>query len=152
MLFDSPSLVRQIVSLHADTVGRWHEAPFTGPDGARLDNSYTGLLAVICQQHQYNFLLWHEEDIARRPDAGDDQIAGVKRSIDNLNQQRNDWIERVDETLIQMLTTGGVAADAAARLNTETPGSACDRLSIMSLRIFHLQEEMAREDVDSAHH
>ena len=152
MLFDGPSLVPQVLSLHANTVARWHEAPFPqGGGDSSLDNPYTGLLAVVCQQHQYNFLLWHEEDIARRPDVGDNQIATVKRSIDKLNQQRNDWIERIDETLIQMLSTGGFRATEDAKLNTETPGSACDRLSIMSLRVFHLEEELARQETDSAH-
>lgn len=143
MLFDSPAIVRQILDLHAGAVERWHDEP--------LDNPYTGLLAIVCQQHQYNFQLWHQEDIARRADAPDEQIAQVKRAIDGFNQQRNDWIERIDETLIQMLSTGGTIAAADARLNTETPGSAIDRLSIMSLRIFHLEEELERDDVDGAH-
>ncbi|MEM6329472.1 MAG: DUF4254 domain-containing protein [Planctomycetota bacterium] len=148
MLFDSPAIVRQVLQLQADAVERWHTPEF---EGQPLDNPYTGLLATVCQQHQYNFRLWHEEDIARSPDAGDDKIAAVKRAIDGLNQQRNDWIERIDEALIQTLTTGGVIAAADATLNTETPGSAIDRLSIMSLRIFHLEEELQRTDVDGAH-
>ncbi|MEM6798920.1 MAG: DUF4254 domain-containing protein [Planctomycetota bacterium] len=143
MLFDSPAIVRQILELQANTVERWHSEP--------LDNPYTGLLAIVCQQHQFNFQLWHEEDIARSPDAGDEKIAAVKRAIDKFNQQRNDWIERVDETLIQMLSTGGVVTAADAPLNTETPGSAIDRLSIMALRIFHMEEELERTDVDGAH-
>lgn len=143
MLFDPRTFVHQVADLHAQAVARWHSQP--------LDNPYTGLLAVVCQQHQFNFQLWHEEDIARRPDAGDERIAAVKRAIDKLNQQRNDWIERIDETFIQMLSTGGVVAQAGARLNTETPGSAIDRLSIMALRIYHLREELDREDVDQQH-
>lgn len=143
MLFDSKTVVQQILDLHAETVARWHEEP--------LDNPYTGLLNVVCQQHQFNFQLWHQEDIARSPDVGDAKIAEVKRAIDGFNQQRNDWIERIDESLLQMLSTGGVLAKGDAKLNTETPGSATDRLSIMSLRIFHMDEELQREDVDGAH-
>ncbi|MEN1678026.1 MAG: DUF4254 domain-containing protein [Planctomycetota bacterium] len=148
MLFDSPAVVRQIVDLQTQTVRRWHEPAF---ESGQLDNPYTGLLAVVCQQHQFNYLLWHQEDLARCPDAGDAEIASVKRAIDKLNQQRNDWIERIDETFIQMLSTGGVIATVDARLNTETPGSAIDRLSIMSLRIFHMEEELQRQDADGAH-
>jgi len=143
MLLDSPAIVRQVTQLQADTVARWHGEP--------LDNPYTGLLAIVCQQHQYNYQLWHEEDIARSPDVGDERIAAVKRAIDGFNQQRNDWIERIDETLIQMCSTSGVVARPDARLNTETPGSAMDRLSIMSLRIYHLKEELERRDVDGDH-
>ncbi len=109
-------LVQQITEMHRDTVARWHEQP--------PDNPYDGLLATACQQHQFNFLLWHEEDIARSPDVSDRRIAAVKRSIDRYNQQRNDWIEKIDEALLQLLAAEGVLARADARLNTETPGSA----------------------------
>ena len=93
MLPSAKELVQQITELHRDTVGRWH-AP-------EVDNPYDGLLATVCQQHQFNFLLWHEEDIARSPDVADQRIAEVKRAIDRYNQQRNDWIEKIDEALIQ---------------------------------------------------
>ena len=143
MPLDAPTLVRQVGQLHADTVAHWHAEPMTNP--------YTGVLGVVCQQHQYNYLLWHEEDVARRRDVSDARIAEVKRAIDGYNQQRNDWIERVDETLLEMLSAVGVEAPPTAPLNTETPGSAIDRLSIMALRVFHLQEELARDDADDDH-
>jgi hypothetical protein len=136
-------LIEQIKSLHAATVIRWH--------GAAPDNPYEGLLATVCQQHQYNFLLWHEEDIARSPDVSDRRIAAVKRSIDRYNQQRNDWIEKVDEALIELMAAEGLRPRAEARLNTETPGSAMDRLSIMALRIYHLDEQLARDGIDEVH-
>jgi Protein of unknown function (DUF4254) len=143
MLPPGLGLVEQITSLQREAVERWHADP--------LDNPYEGLLATICQQHQYNFLLWHEEDIARSPDVGDRRIAEVKRAIDRFNQQRNDWVERIDEELIAIVADAGIVADPAARLNTETPGAATDRLSILALRIYHLQEQAARDDVDELH-
>jgi hypothetical protein len=143
MLPAPADLVRQITQLQLLTVARWHEcAP---------DNPYDGLLAVVCQQHQYNFLLWHEEDIARSPDVSDRRIAAVKRSIDRFNQQRNDGIERIDEALIDLLAATGVHARTSARINTETPGSAVDRLSIMSLRVYHFEEQLTRDGADEAH-
>jgi hypothetical protein len=143
MLPEPHALVNQITELHRQAVARWHNAP--------LDNRYTGVLATVCQQHQFNYLLWHEEDIARSPDVSDERIAAVKRSIDCYNQQRNDWIEKIDEGLIQLLTTEGILARSGARLNTETPGSATDRLSVMSLRIYHLNEQLTREGADDNH-
>jgi len=143
MQLDPPQLVRAITQLHRNAVVRWHS---TDPD-----NPYADLLAVVCQQHQYNFLLWHEEDVARSPDVSDARIAQVKRAIDGYNQQRNDWIERIDEALIVDLAAAGAAPAPDARLNTETPGSAIDRLSIMSLRIYHLEEQLQRHDADWAH-
>jgi hypothetical protein len=143
MLPAPQELVPQITSLHGETVARWHLGP--------QDNKYNGLLGVVCQQHQFNFLLWHEEDIARSPDVSDRRIAAVKRSIDRYNQQRNDWIEKIDEALIDLLAAEGVLPRAGARLNTETPGSATDRLSIMSLRIYHFQEQLDRDDASADH-
>jgi hypothetical protein len=143
MLPAPQELVPQITSLHGETVARWHLGP--------PDNKYEGLLGVVCQQHQFNFLLWHEEDIARSPEVSDRRIAAVKRSIDRYNQQRNDWIEKIDEALIDLLAAEGVLPRAGARLNTETPGSATDRLSIMSLRIYHFQEQLDRDDASADH-
>ena len=140
--------LRQIGELHANGVARWHSPEF---DREPLDNPYAGLLGVVCQQHQFNYRLWHQEDLARCPDASDRQIAEVKRAIDGLNQQRNDWIERIDEALLEALDSAGVAAADSAPLNTETPGSAIDRLSIMALRVYHLAEERARDEASDAH-
>jgi hypothetical protein len=135
--------VRHITDLHRAAVIRWHSEP--------LDNPNSGLLATVCQQHQYNFQLWHEEDIARSPDVTDERIAAVKRSIDRFNQQRNDWIEKIDKSFIDLLTDESVLPRLGARLNTETPGSAIDRLSVMSLRIYHFEEQLTRDDADDRH-
>ena len=143
MKFEAKKIVKAVNKLHRETVVRWHQA--------EPDNSYAELLGTVCQQHQYNYLLWHEEDVARSPDVSDARIAMVKRAIDGYNQQRNDWIERIDEALIEMLGEAGVTPQAKARLNTETPGSAIDKLSIMSLRIYHLEEQLQRTDVDQTH-
>jgi Protein of unknown function (DUF4254) len=136
-------LVQHITSLHRETVARWHASP--------PENRHDGLLATVCQQHQFNFLLWHEEDIARSPDVSDGRIAAVKRAIDRYNQQRNDSIEKIDEALIELLVAEDVLPRSGARLNTETPGSAIDRLSVMSLRIYHFDEQLTRTDTDETH-
>lgn len=116
-----------------------------------MDQPYVGLLGTICQQHGFNFLLWHEEDKARCPEASDGEIAAVKRAIDKLNQQRNDWIERIDDAIADELANRCVLLPAEAPQNTETLGSTIDRLSILSLRIYHLAEQRARTDASPAH-
>ncbi|MDC0936509.1 DUF4254 domain-containing protein [Pirellulales bacterium] len=143
MGFDPKSFVESATQLHRETTVRWHQRD--------PDNPHQDLLATVCQQHQFNFLLWHEEDVARSHDVSDARIAMVKRAIDSYNQRRNDWIERIDEQIIEELAGAGVIPKPGARLNTETPGSAVDRLSIMALRIYHLKEQLERQDVDDAH-
>jgi hypothetical protein len=143
MSFDPKRLVSEVTRLQHETVARWHEG--------EPDNPYEDFLALVCQQHQYNYLLWHEEDVARSPDVTDARIAMVKRAIDGYNQQRNDFIERLDEAIIELLADTGAKPGPKATLNTETPGSAIDRLSIMALRIYHFQEQLDRSDVDRAH-
>lgn len=135
--------VKQVTELQREAVIRWHEQP--------IDNPYNGLLGIVCQQHGFNFQLWHEEDIARSPDVGDQRIAEVKRAIDHLNQQRNDWIEKIDDWITEEIVRRAVVPVADAPLNTETPGSAIDRLSILALRIFHLDEQARRSDVSAEH-
>jgi hypothetical protein len=135
--------VREITNLHAHTVALWHTQ--------EIGNPYTGFLQAVCQQHTFNYLLWHEEDIARSPNVGDERIAAVKRAIDGYNQKRNDGIEALDAYLLNELAAKKVTPPAGARQNTETPGSTIDRLSILSLRRYHMQEQADRKDATPEH-
>lgn len=135
--------VGAITKLQHDMVARWHER--------EIDNPFDGFESVVCMQHGFNFLLWHEEDIARSPDVGDQRIAAVKRAIDGYNQKRNDWIEKIDDWITEKLNVSQVDTEPDAPLNTETPGSAVDRLSIMSLRLYHLREQLDRKDISADH-
>jgi hypothetical protein len=135
--------VEAILDLHRTTVAAWHSRD--------IDNAYEGFLNLVCQQHEQNFRLWHQEDIARSPDVTDAEMARVKRAIDKLNQRRNDLIEQLDDCLIAELAATGVPPWSGARLNTETPGSVIDRLSIISLRLYHMEEQTRRVDADPTH-
>jgi hypothetical protein len=135
--------VQAILELHEQAVTRWHEG--------EIDNPYEGFLGIVCLQHEQNFRLWHQEDIARSAEVGNAELAAVKRAIDKLNQQRNDLIERLDDALIEQLAAARVEPIAGARLNTETPGSVIDRLSILSLRVYHMQEQAQRGDASDEH-
>ncbi len=135
--------VKAITDLHRDTVQRWH--------AQEIDNPFSDFLELVCEQHRRNFLLWHQEDIARSPDVADAEIAQVKRAIDRLNQERNDHIEMLDDYLIRRLADWGAVPRPRAKLNTETPGSVIDRLSVIALRIYHMEEQVARLDATEEH-
>ena len=142
-MIDHPFDVTEITNLQRDTVERWHNEP--------LENPYSGFLQLVCQQHQFNYLLWHEEDLARSPDAGDERIAAVKRAIDRYNQQRNDAIEKLDDFLVGEVAARGVRLLPDANQNTETPGSTIDRLSILALRLYHMDEQAQRPEASAEH-
>ena len=132
-------LQRQLIQ-----VGEWHNVQY-------IPESGDPLYQLVSEQHHTNFDLWHEEDKARNPVASDAIIATVKRSIDRLNQKRNDEIEKIDEAILDELGQHSVRIMADAKLNSETPGSMIDRLSISALKIYHMDEETKREDASSKH-
>jgi hypothetical protein len=122
----------------------WHRDPadFRPSD---LEINPTALLLAY-----KNYLLWHEEDKARRTDVADGDIARVKRSIDQFNQQRNDLIEQLDIEILAWLE-GERHCFASKETNSETPGSIVDRISILSLKIYHMEEDAQRTDIDADH-
>jgi hypothetical protein len=108
-----------------------------------------GAWSFIELNHRFNNLLWDEEDLARRTDVADADIAANKRAIDRYNQNRNNAIEKIDECILTSLA--GIAHRDDARLNSETAGSMIDRMSILSLKVFHMGLQLQRTDVDAAH-
>lgn len=102
----------------------------------------------IVSNHLYNAELWQFEDQARDPKADDTLIAAVKRRIDRLNQQRNDEIEHLNQWFYERLNNHMVAT---APLNTETPGSVIDRMSILELKRHSMDAQAQRKDVDGSH-
>jgi hypothetical protein len=132
---------KEISKLHDGLTSGWHVAPNTG-GGISVE-------ALITQQHLHNFALWHEEDRARAPLAPAQEIAQTKKKIDVLNQARNDLIEAIDRELVQQLEADGIPQ--RGELHSETPGMIIDRLSILSLKIFHTQEQVERSDVTPEH-
>jgi hypothetical protein len=138
-----PADLATIDVLLSHLVDHWHRF--------EPDHSEEGLRGRICDLHRYNFLLWHEEDVARAPNVSDGRIAQVKRAIDRYNQLRNDCIEKVDDWLIAELADRGIVAAPSAPAATETPGAAIDRLSILELRRYHMQEQVERKDATPEH-
>jgi hypothetical protein len=124
----------------------FHDTTIAEPQWARQHTSEhaTGVWSFIETNHRYNSLLWDEEDLARRIDVAAAEIAANKRAIDRYNQNRNDAIERIDETLLARLDR--VSVEPGAWHNSETAGSIVDRLSILALKIFHMGHQANRAD------
>lgn len=135
----------------------WHvaEPPANepAPEAAEAVADAALLHRLVLAQHLMNFRLWHVEDTARRTDVGPDVIAGCKRTIDGLNQRRNDYMEKVDACLVALLRPllPAPAPGERPRHNTESLGMAVDRLSILSLKVFHMEEQAERADAAPDH-
>ena len=92
---------------------------------------------------------WHLEDIIRDPHIDPVEALALKRRIDSSNQDRTDLVEEIDSYFRQ--TYSEVKPLADARLNTESPAWAVDRLSILALKIWHMKEQTERTDADAEH-
>ena len=92
---------------------------------------------------------WHYEDIIRDPHINPEEALALKRRIDRSNQDRTDLVEEIDSYFRQLYAD--VKAQPDARLNTESPAWAVDRLSILALKIYHMQEQTERTDASEEH-
>lgn len=142
----------QIVLLQDRKTLAWHQTPAESAAGTEQTEPEVELdwLAAVARQHLANCELWHIEDEARRPGATDAELADVKRRVDRTNQQRNDLAEALDRFLLDWLQSKSLPAEQAP-LHSESPGLIIDRLSILSLKIFHTQQEAERSGVTASH-
>jgi len=107
------------------------------------------LYALLYDKNMVDTVQWHLEDIIRDPNINPVDALALKRRIDRSNQVRTDMVEYIDSYLLDRYKDVKPCADA--RLNTETPAWAIDRLSILALKIYHMRQETMRTDVDDAH-
>lgn len=92
---------------------------------------------------------WHMEDVVRNPEIDPKDGLYWKRRIDKQNQVRTDTVEYIDSYYLQLFAS--VTPAPNAKINTESPAWAIDRLSILALKIYHMEQETLRTDVDQAH-
>ena len=93
---------------------------------------------------------WHLEDIIRDPQIDPLEALAVKRRIDKSNQDRTDLVERIDSYFWELFHE--VQPQSGARINTESPAWAIDRLSILHVKLWHMQEQVDRTDVSAGQH
>ena len=131
---------QEITGLHDEILDKWMK------DGDYQAGT-EGLVDWIEENHLRNIQLWQAEDKARRDDKGYEFVYRAKRAIDAFNQQRNDFIEKMDTWLVRALNPP--QTDCA--FNSETPGMMIDRLSILALKIYHMRLQAERADASQDH-
>lgn len=92
---------------------------------------------------------WHLEDIIRDPQIDPKDALVIKRRIDKSNQERTDLVELIDSYFLDKYKD--ITPSDSAKINTESPAWAVDRLSILALKLYHMQQEVIRTDVDKSH-
>ena len=116
-----------------------------------IENPYEpgSLEHLLYHKNWIDTVQWHLEDIIRDPQIDPVAALAIKRRIDKSNQDRTDMVEYIDSYLLDKYRDVEPRPDA--RLNTETPAWAIDRLSILALKIYHMAREAERTDVGDGH-
>lgn len=91
---------------------------------------------------------WHLEDLIRNPNIDSNKGLELKHRIDKSNQNRTDIVERVDDYYFSIFKN---TSEKDSKINTESPGWVVDRLSILNLKIYHMNEQVQRENVTAEH-
>lgn len=118
---------------------------------AIMENPYPGqtIEHTLFLKNWIDAVQWHLEDIIRNPNIDPVEALQIKRRIDRSNQERTDLVEWIDCYFREKYAD--ISPLANATINTESPAWAIDRLSILELKIYHMQQEVIRDDVSIEH-
>ncbi len=104
---------------------------------------------LLYEKNWIDTVQWHYEDIIRDPDIDPSEGMKLKRLIDSSNQNRTEMVEYIDSYFLNLYSN--INPQENAKVNTESPAWAIDRLSILILKIYHMEEESNRKDVSQDH-
>jgi len=104
---------------------------------------------LLYRKNWIDTVQWHYEDIIRLPNIDPVEALVLKRKIDASNQDRTDMVEYIDSYFLEKFKN--VTVKEGAKINSETPAWAIDRLSILALKIYHMREEASRESASEEH-
>lgn len=115
------------------------------------NNPYAGdtLDHLLYTKNWIDAVQWHLEDIIREPSIDPLLALQIKRRIDKSNQERTDLVEKIDNYFLEKYKT--VIQQPGCSINTESPAWAIDRLSILVLKIYHMQQEVMRIEASENH-
>lgn len=139
---------QQCISIFEKATSDYH---LTDDVDAEMNNPYPekSIEYYLYLKNWIDAVQWHLEDIIRNPSIDPTEALQIKRRIDTSNQNRTDLVELIDSYFLEQYKE--VAIKQGATINTESPAWAVDRLSILILKIYHMEQEVERTDVDSEH-
>lgn len=105
--------------------------------------------SLLYEKNWIDTVQWHLEDMTRLPQIDPSEGIKIKRRIDKSNQNRTDMVEKIDDYFLEQFKD--VQSKPGARINSETPAWLLDRMSILMLKIYHMQEQVNRTDTSSEH-
>ncbi|MBN1466718.1 DUF4254 domain-containing protein [candidate division KSB1 bacterium] len=135
----------RLIEWFEDLTELWHD---TAPIKPNDISSPKGLTQWI---HYKNFVVWHLEELVRNENSSNQDIVDAEKTIDVHNMKRLAAIEQMDIWIDNLLQAADVTPQADAPVNSETPGSIVDRLSILVLKIFHMQKYLLDKSLDENH-
>ena len=118
---------------------------------AQINNPFEAetIDAYLYEKNWIDVVQWHLEDIIRDPEIEPLKAVEIKRWIDRSNQERTDLVEKIDSYFLYLFRDVNPSEDAA--INTESPAWALDRLSILAVKIYHMQQEANRTEASETH-
>lgn len=128
---------------HSDKIENRVNNPFISPYAEQtIDN-------LLYRKSWIDAVQWDLEDMIRDPEIDPDKALDLKRRIDKSNQDRTDIVEKIDDVFMEQFKDIIPAEDA--RLNTESIAWALDRLSILTLKVYHMRRQAQRKTADKTH-
>ena len=117
----------------------------------QVNNPYSkdSLEHLLYAKNWIDTVQWHLEDIIRDENIDPTEALKLKRTIDSSNQKRTDLVEFIDSWFLQKYQN--ISPNSDAKLNSETPAWAVDRLSILALKVYHMKLEAHRESASDEH-
>ena len=137
-------------AIFKEVIDKYHfidkvDQPFSNPYDSKSHN----LEHLLFRKCWIDTVQWHYEDIIRDPNIDPVSALTLKRQIDASNQDRTDMVEYIDSYFLE--NNKGVHTKANATINTESPAWGVDRLSILALKVYHMNEEAIRENASEVH-